>query len=54
MSISDLDISQARNLFDLNVWAPIAVTQAFLPLLLKLKGIVVNNTSVALTVGLLF
>lgn len=54
MSISDLGISQARNLFDLIVWAPIAVTQAFLPLLLKSKGIVVNNTSVASTMGLPF
>ena len=52
MPISDLDISQARNLFDLNVWAPVAVTQAFLPLLLKSKGIVVNNTSVSSTMGM--
>lgn len=54
MAISDLDISQARNLFELNVWAPIAVTQAFLPLLLKSKGMVVNNTSVSSTMGLPF
>ena len=54
MSVSDLDISQAKNLFDLNVWAPVAITQAFLPLLLKSKGIVVNNTSVASTMGMPF
>lgn len=49
MSISDLHISQARKMFDLNVWAPIAVTQAFLPMLLKSKGMVVNNTLVSST-----
>lgn len=54
MPLSDLDISQARNLFDLNVWAPIAVTQAFLPMLLKSRGMVVNNTSVSSTLGLPF
>ena len=54
MPISDLDISQAKNLFDLNVWASIAVTQAFLPMLLKSKGMVVNNTSVSSTMGIPF
>jgi short-subunit dehydrogenase len=34
MPISDMEISKARNLFDLNVWSLIAVTQAFLTLLL--------------------
>ena len=53
-SISDLDFSLAKNLFELNVWAPIAVTQAFLPLLLKSKGMVVNNTSVSSTMGFPF
>ena len=47
MPVSDIDISEAKKLFDLNVWSCIAVTQAFLPLLLKSKGIIVNHTSVA-------
>ncbi|GAM90042.1 hypothetical protein ANO11243_080820 [Dothideomycetidae sp. 11243] len=47
MPISDLSIPQAKQLFDLNVWSYIAVTQAFLPLLLRSKGTIVNNTSVA-------
>ncbi|KAL3444581.1 hypothetical protein BJX65DRAFT_297563 [Aspergillus insuetus] len=34
MPVSDMEISKARDLFDLNVWSLIAVTQAFLPLLL--------------------
>ncbi|KAJ9603430.1 hypothetical protein H2200_012208 [Cladophialophora chaetospira] len=47
MPISDMSIPQAKELFDLNVWSYLAVTQAFLPLLLQSKGIVVNHTSSA-------
>ncbi|KAJ5512130.1 Short-chain dehydrogenase/reductase SDR [Penicillium fimorum] len=47
MPVSDMSIPEAKNLFNLNVWSPLAVTQAFLPLLLKSKGMIVNNTSVA-------
>jgi short-subunit dehydrogenase len=46
MPMSDVDIDEARKIFDLNVFAQIAVTQAFLPLLLKSKGMLVNQTSV--------
>lgn len=45
--VSDLSISEAKKLFDLNLWSHIAVTQAFLPLLLESKGIIVNQTSAA-------
>lgn len=44
--ISDMSILEAKKLFDLNVWSQIAVTQAFLPLLLESKGTIVNQTSV--------
>lgn len=47
MPVSDLSIPEAKKLFDLNVWSYLAVTQAFLPLLLKSKGLIVNHTSVA-------
>lgn len=46
MPVSDLSISEAKKLFDLNVWSCLAATQAFLPLLLKSKGMIVNHTSV--------
>jgi NAD(P)-dependent dehydrogenase (short-subunit alcohol dehydrogenase family) len=46
MPVSDFSIPDAKNLFDLNVWSYIAMTQAFLPLLLKSKGMIVNQTSV--------
>ncbi|KAL5339736.1 IBR finger domain protein [Aspergillus crustosus] len=47
MPLMDLDIPRARELFDLNVWSIVSVTQAFLRLLLKSQhgGLVVNNTS---------
>lgn len=45
MPFSDLNISEAKKLFDLNVWSYLAVTQAFLPLLLESKGMIVNHTS---------
>ncbi|KAI1105909.1 NAD(P)-binding protein [Jackrogersella minutella] len=47
MPVVDTNIAEAKKLYDLNVWAHIAVIQAFLPLLLKSKNaIIVNQTSV--------
>lgn len=55
MPILDLDISKAKELFDLNVWSVLAVTRAFIPLLFKSTypsgGMLVNNTSIASLVG---
>lgn len=50
-----LDLNAARNLFETNVWSYLAVTQAFLPLLMKnaepsSKGkhsLIINNTSIS-------
>lgn len=47
MPVSDLSISETRKLFDLNVFSYIAVSQAFMPFLIKSKGMIVNQTSVA-------
>ncbi len=56
MPLADAALPAARDLFELNVWAQLAVTQAFLPLLLKsvsagaggggFAPIVANHTSV--------
>ena len=53
MPISDASLDAAKELFDINVWSHIAVTQAFLPLLLKSVNssadgcpMIVNHTSV--------
>ena len=46
MPVSNIPISEAKKIFDLNVWLQIAMTQAFLPLLLKSpNGMVVNQMS---------
>jgi 1-acylglycerone phosphate reductase len=43
----DILINKAKELFDLNVWSYITVTQAFLPLIIKAKGLIVNQTSIS-------
>ncbi|CAL5873973.1 uncharacterized protein PFLUO_LOCUS8258 [Penicillium psychrofluorescens] len=54
MPFSDLSIPDAKKQFDLNVWAPLAVSKAFLPLLLKSKGMIVNHTSISSLVAVPF
>ncbi|KAI1452125.1 NAD(P)-binding protein [Annulohypoxylon moriforme] len=56
MPVVDLDIAEAKKSFDLNLWSPIAVTQAFLPLLLKSSegGMIVNHTSAAAVIPIPF
>ncbi|KAF6832914.1 short-chain dehydrogenase [Colletotrichum plurivorum] len=60
MPISDASLDAARSLFDVNVWAHVAVSQAFLPLLLKAAGgasahaTIVNHTSVGSMAALPF
>ncbi|KAK5307916.1 hypothetical protein LTR99_000888 [Exophiala xenobiotica] len=50
-ALTDTSLSDARTLFDLNVWSGLAVTQAFLPLLLRSQrpggAVIVNHTSVS-------
>ena len=41
----DTPIEEAKKIFDLNFWAPMAMLQAFAPLLIKAKGCLVNNAS---------
>lgn len=66
MPAADVALDEARALFDLNVWAQLAVTQAFLPLLLRAAEgegapatsgpppLVVNHTSVGSVTALPF
>jgi short-subunit dehydrogenase len=54
MPISDLSIPEAKKIFDVNVWSQLSITQAFLPLLLKSKGMIVNQTSVVSTMAVPF
>jgi NAD(P)-dependent dehydrogenase (short-subunit alcohol dehydrogenase family) len=43
----DVPINEGRKLFDLNFWAPLAMIQAFAPLLVQAQGLVVNQSSAA-------
>ncbi|OKL58551.1 hypothetical protein UA08_06049 [Talaromyces atroroseus] len=54
MPISDISLDETKKVFESNVWAQLAVTQAFLPLLLKSKGMVVNQTSIVSTMAVPF
>ena len=47
MPALDLKIEDGRKLFDLNFFAPLAVLQAFAPLLVEARGCVVNQSSAA-------
>lgn len=47
MPMLDENIQQAKDIHDSNVWGPLAVAQAFAPLLMKTKGSMVFITSVA-------
>ncbi|KAI1616476.1 hypothetical protein EDD37DRAFT_618259 [Exophiala viscosa] len=42
----DVDIAEAKRLYDVNVWGPLAVVQAFAPLIIEAKGVVANQSSI--------
>lgn len=55
MPIADVSILEAKKIFDVNVWGYLAVTQAFLPLLLKSPhAIIVNHTSAGADISIPF
>ncbi|KAI1155367.1 putative short-chain dehydrogenase/reductase [Nemania diffusa] len=43
----DVDIDEAKRLYDVNVWSIMLVTQAFAPMLINAKGCVANFGSIA-------
>lgn len=42
----EVDLAEAKRLYDVNVWGPLAVTQAFAPLLIEAKGVIFNQSSI--------
>ncbi|KAI1393520.1 NAD(P)-binding protein [Hypoxylon trugodes] len=55
MPAVDVNIAEAKKLYDLNIWAHLAMIQAFLPLLLKSpNAMIVNQTSVGASAALPF
>lgn len=47
MPILDEDLDTVKKIFDINFYGPLAITQAFAPLLIKAKGMAVYITSIA-------
>lgn len=45
--VVEADLDAGRRMFEVNVWGALAVVQAFLPLLLQARGMVVNIASAA-------
>lgn len=43
----DIDIPEAKQIFEINLWGPLSLIKAFMPLLIESKGIVVNTTSIS-------
>lgn len=43
----DIDISQAKGMFDANYWGALEVTQKFAPLLIARKGTIVSISSIS-------
>ncbi|KAI0972011.1 NAD(P)-binding protein [Xylaria arbuscula] len=52
--VVDINIAEAKKVYDINVWSHIAVTQAFVPRIVESKGIIVNQTSVGASMTLPF
>lgn len=42
----DTDITEAKKLFDVNCWGPLAMVQAFAPLLIPASGVIFNQSSI--------
>ncbi|THC95353.1 hypothetical protein EYZ11_005167 [Aspergillus tanneri] len=47
MPLLDASIDDAKKLYDTNVWAILAMAQAFAPMLIKAKGVLCNISSVS-------
>ena len=46
----DFDIETAKNMYDINVWGMVRVTQEFAPLLIAAKGTLVSISSISTSV----
>ncbi len=42
----EVDIQEARKVYDVNFWGTLAVTQAFAPLLIEAKGVIANQSTI--------
>ncbi|KAL8737127.1 MAG: hypothetical protein Q9181_001998 [Wetmoreana brouardii] len=47
MPTLDMDLEEAKRMYDVNIWGVIAMIQAFAPLLIVAKGSIINIASIA-------
>jgi len=47
MPLLDVSIEKAKRVYDVNVWAVLAMTQEFAPMLIKARGTICNISSVS-------
>jgi 1-acylglycerone phosphate reductase len=47
MPLLDVSIEDAKRVYDINVWAVLAMAQAFAPMLIKARGTICNISSVS-------
>ncbi|PKK50741.1 hypothetical protein CI102_5901 [Trichoderma harzianum] len=47
MPVLDTDEEEARKMFNVNLWGPLAMIKAFSPLIIKAKGTIANTGSIA-------
>lgn len=52
MPMLDSSVAEMQAMFEINVWGALRVTQAFAPLVVRAKGVIVNNSSIAGCLGL--
>lgn len=51
MPTLDFEIETAKDMYDINIWGLLRVTQAFAPLIIAAKGTIVNISSIATCVN---
>lgn len=47
MPTLDIDIAEAKKIYETKFWGPLALIKAFAPLVIKAKGTIVNNCSIS-------
>jgi len=50
----DVDIAESKKMFETNFWGPLAMVQAFSPLVIEAQGVISNHTSIACVLPLLW
>ncbi|TGO63214.1 hypothetical protein BCON_0014g00030 [Botryotinia convoluta] len=47
LPVLDIDLDEAKKIYDINVWGPLMLIQKFAPLVISAKGSIINVTSIS-------